>query len=61
MMSEAKDYGTSADGTKITEEIIERIVAEAEAGYDLEKLLKRRRGRPLMHRTLLLLDRVDEG
>ncbi len=48
-MSEPKNYGVSSDGTVLTEKVIERVQAEAEAGYDVDKLLKQRqRGRPLM-------------
>ncbi|MCU4185584.1 ribbon-helix-helix domain-containing protein [Acidiferrimicrobium sp. IK] len=48
-MSEPKDYGVSSDGTVLADEVIERVQAEAEAGYDVDDLLKRReRGRPPM-------------
>ena len=46
-MSDKKIYGTTKDGTPITDELIEVYVAEAEAGYDLDKL-KVVRGRPRM-------------
>jgi CRISPR-associated endonuclease/helicase Cas3 len=42
-----KDYGTSRDGVKLTDELIEKLVEEAEAGYDLRRL-RPRRGRPPM-------------
>lgn len=45
-MPEKKIYGTTEDGRPITDELIEEYVAEAEAGYDLDKL--RPRGRPRM-------------
>ncbi len=45
-MPEKKIYGTTKDGRPITDELIEEYVAEAEAGYDLDKL--RPRGRPRM-------------
>lgn len=45
-MPEKKIYGTNKDGRPITDELIEEYVAEAEAGYDLDKL--RPRGRPRM-------------
>lgn len=46
-MPEKKTYGTTKDGKPITDELIEEYVAEAEAGYDLDKL-KVVRGRPPM-------------
>lgn len=45
-MPEKKVYGTTKSGKPITDELIEEYVAEAEAGYDLNKL--RPRGRPRM-------------
>lgn len=42
-----KTYGRTKSGVEITDELIEQYVAEAEQGYDLEKL-KSRRGRPLL-------------
>lgn len=42
-------HGTQADGTSITDEMVEVMADEAEAGYDVEELLARRRGgRPPM-------------
>jgi hypothetical protein len=46
-MSDKKIYGTTKDGTPITDELIKEYVAEAERGYDLDKL-EIVRGRPLM-------------
>ena len=46
-MSENKSYGKSKSGIDVTDELIEQYVAEAEAGYDLDKL-KIVRGRPLI-------------
>lgn len=43
-------YGKTKSGVEITDELIEQYVAEAEHGYDLDKL-KVRRGRPLLGRT----------
>jgi predicted HicB family RNase H-like nuclease len=46
-MTKPKDHGVSADGTVLTDEVLERVAAEAEVGYDVEEILKRRgRGRP---------------
>ena len=37
-------HGTKADGTVITDEMVEAMADEAEAGYDVEAVLARRRG-----------------
>ena len=48
MMGEMND-GKTASGVPITEELIEKLVREAEAGYDVdERFWRRRRGRPPM-------------
>jgi predicted DNA-binding protein len=46
-MPEKKSYGRTKSGIEVTDELIEQYVAEAEAGYDLDKL-KIVRGRPLI-------------
>jgi len=45
-MPKSKDHGVSADGTVLTDKVLARAAAEAEAGYDVEKLERRGRGRP---------------
>ena len=42
-------YGTSSDGVPLTDDTISRLAAEAEAGYDLDQLDRKRprRGRPI--------------
>jgi hypothetical protein len=47
-MARRKTYGRTPDGTLITEELVERLSREAEAGYDVDQILERRRGRPPM-------------
>lgn len=42
------NHGTRADGSSITDVVIEEMAAEAQRGYDVEELLTRRRGRPAM-------------
>lgn len=37
------DYGKSIDGVELTEELLEKLADEAEAGYDVEKLKPRTR------------------
>ncbi len=45
----AKTHGSKADGTPITDDMVEAMADEAERGYDLEDILRRRRGgRPTM-------------
>jgi predicted HicB family RNase H-like nuclease len=42
-------HGTKADGTPITDEMVEAMADEAERGYDVEAIRSRRRGgRPPM-------------
>ncbi len=42
-------HGHKADGTPITDEMIEAMADEAERGYDVDEILRRRRGgRPPM-------------
>ena len=41
-------HGHKKDGTPITDEMIEAMADEAEAGYDVEDILRRRVGRPPM-------------
>lgn len=47
-MARQKTYGRTPDGTLITEELVEQLSREAEAGYDVDEILERRRGRPRM-------------
>ncbi|MGH3613662.1 MAG: ribbon-helix-helix protein, CopG family [Pseudonocardia sp.] len=43
------NHGTRADGTPITDASVEAMADEAERGYDVEELLRRRSpGRPAM-------------
>lgn len=39
---------TKTDGVPLTDEIVERFADEAEQGYDVEEILRRRSGRPSM-------------
>jgi len=41
MMSRKKTYGRTVKGELITDEFIEQAVERAEAGYDVEEILKR--------------------
>lgn len=41
-----KTHGRTSSGVPITDELIDKLAHEAEAGYDVEKILRRRGGRP---------------
>ena len=41
-----KTYGKTKSGVPITEELVTELAAEAEAGYDVDEMLRRRGGRP---------------
>jgi len=47
-MTPKKTYGKTASGRPITDELIAEAVEEAEAGYDVDEILRRRAGRPTM-------------
>jgi len=41
-----RTYGKTAAGTPITDGLVDRLTAKAEAGYDVEETIRRRGGRP---------------
>ena len=43
-----KDYGRTKSGTPISDELLQRLAAEAEEGFDVAEILRRRGGRPAM-------------
>jgi Ribbon-helix-helix protein, copG family len=43
-----KDYGQTVGGEPITEKLVEKLAAKAEAGFDVDEILRRRGGRPAM-------------
>ncbi len=43
-----KTNGRTASGVSITDELVDKLSAEAETGYDVEGMLRRRGGRPPM-------------
>jgi hypothetical protein len=47
-MSREKSHGKTTSGKPITDEVIEKLAAGAEAGYEVEEILRRRPGRPAM-------------
>lgn len=48
MIMAKKDLGTTRGGEPITDELVETLVDQAEAGFDTEEILLRRGGRPPM-------------
>lgn len=46
-MAEKKTYGRTKSGVELTDEVLDRMATEAEAGLDV-KQLRRRPGRPSM-------------
>ena len=40
-----KDYGRTRGGEPITDELVEQLAAKAEAGFDVDEILRRRGGR----------------
>jgi hypothetical protein len=49
-MTDARVYGHTSSGQPITDKDVEILAAEAEAGYDVDRLIARRpkRGRPAL-------------
>ena len=45
-MTSKKTYGKTEDGVPITEELVGKLAAKAESGFDVRETLRRRRGRP---------------
>jgi hypothetical protein len=41
-----KSYGQLANGEPITDQLVEKLSKEAEEGFDVDEILRRRRGRP---------------
>ena len=45
-MAGKRKWGKTAGGKPITDELLGQLAAEAEAGYDVDELIRRRGGRP---------------
>ena len=45
-MAKSKAYGKTASGKPITDDLVEKLAKEAEAGHDVDETLRRRPGRP---------------
>jgi hypothetical protein len=41
-----KTYGQTASGVPVTDDLVDKLSAKAEAGYDIDETLRRRGGRP---------------
>jgi hypothetical protein len=55
-------HGSKADGTPITDDMVEAMADEAERGYDVEDILRRRRGgRPPMGSAASSVESVRLG
>ncbi len=48
MMATKKTHGQTRSGKPITDELVEELAQKAEAGYDVDEMLRRRGGRPPM-------------
>lgn len=57
-MGRKKTYGTTASGIPITDELVEELAAKAEAGFDVDEILRRRRGRPPIGSTAASVESV---
>ncbi len=43
-----RDYGRTRSGKPITDELLEELAKQAEEGFDVDEILRRRGGRPPM-------------
>lgn len=43
-----RSYGHTKSGTPVTDDIVEALADEAERGYDVDEIVRRRGGRPPM-------------
>jgi len=46
MIMAKKNYGKTRSGVEITDELVGRLAAKAQAGYDVDEILRRRGARP---------------
>lgn len=61
-MTMPETHGSKADGTPITDDMVEVMADEAERGYDVEDILRRRRGgRPPMGSAASSVESVRLG
>lgn len=62
-MAKRKSYGKTKSGVTIDEKLVSKLAAEAEAGYDVDETLRRRRGRPALGSAAASVEsvRLDPG
>jgi Ribbon-helix-helix protein, copG family len=58
MVTMSAVHGSRADGTSITDEAVEAMADEAERGYDVETIRRRRGGRPRIGSTASSVESV---
>jgi hypothetical protein len=51
-------YGKTKHGAPITDALVAKLAAEAEAGFDVDQMLKRRRGRPSLGASAAAVESV---
>ena len=51
-------YGKTASGVPITEELVAELAEKAEAGFDVDEVLRRRGGRPPMGSGAAIVESV---
>jgi len=44
----SKDHGRTRSGQPVTDELLEKLTDQAEEGFDVDKIVRRRGGRPAM-------------
>jgi hypothetical protein len=49
-----KDLGRTRSGEPISDELVEKLAAKAEAGFEVEEILRRRGGRPTMGSSAII-------
>ena len=54
----SQNHGTREDGTPITDDMVEAMADEAERGYDVDNILRRRDGRPAMGSAAAMVESV---
>ena len=53
-----EELGKTRSGEPITEELLEKLTAQAEEGFDVEEILRRRGGRPPMGSSAAAVESV---
>jgi hypothetical protein len=53
-----KTYGKTRSGIEITDELVDQLAKQAEAGYNVDEILRRRGGRPPLGSTAASVESV---